>query len=128
MSKKHKKACSFELCWSLLITISTSNGCVSISAFASLVRIRIGIASSTIGLKICVIGAGIRKYKLKINKKRKKHEKVVLLVKYKLNNIEDLISKALFDSNISHDEFALINNMLKEFYHMNEELKNSNDK
>ena len=112
----------------LLITISTSNGCVSISAFASLVRIRIGIASSTIGLKICVIGTGIRKYKLKINKKRKKHEKVVLLVKYKLNNIEDLISKALFDSNISHDEFALINNMLKEFYHMNEELKNSNDK
>ena len=128
MSKKHKKFVVLNYIDYLLITISTSNGCVSISAFASLVRIRIGIASSTIGLKICVIGAGIRKYKLIINKKRKKYEKVVLLVKYKLNNIEDLISKALIDSNISHDEFVLIHNMLKEFYYMNEELKNSNDK
>ena len=42
--------------------ISTITGCVSISAFASLVGIPIGIASSTIRLKICVITAGIKKY------------------------------------------------------------------
>ena len=41
--------------------------------------------------------------------------KKVLLVKSQLNGIEVLISKALIDSNISHDEFALINNVLKEF-------------
>ena len=52
-----------------LIAISTSTGCVSISAFASLVRIPIGIASSTIGLKICVITAGIKKYNSIIKKK-----------------------------------------------------------
>ena len=43
-------------------------------------------------------------------------------------SIEVLISKALIDSNISHDEFVLTNNLLKEFYDMNEEIKNSNDK
>ena len=32
------------------------------------------------------------------------------------------------DSNISHDEFVLINNVMKEFYDMREEIKNSNDK
>ena len=37
-------------------------GCVSISAFASLVGISIGITSSVIGLKICVITAAIKKY------------------------------------------------------------------
>ena len=42
--------------------------------------------------------------------------KKVLLVKSQLNGIEVLICKALVDSNISHDEFALINNVLKEFY------------
>ena len=43
-------------------------------------------------------------------------------------SIEVLISKALIDSNISHDEFVLTNNLQKEFYDMNEEIKNANDK
>ena len=51
-----------------------------------------------------------------------------MLAKSKLNGIEVLISKALTDSNISHDELVLINNMLKEFYDMKEEIKNVNDK
>ena len=53
---------------------------------------------------------------------------MVLLANSKLNSIEVLISKALIDSNISHDEFVLINNVLKKFYDMNEEIKSSNDK
>ena len=39
-----------------------------------------------------------------------------MLAKSKLNSIEVLISKALIDSNISYDEFVLINDALKEFY------------
>ena len=39
----------------------------------------------------------------------------MLLAKPRLNSIEVLISKALVDSNISHDEFVLINNVLKGF-------------
>ena len=128
MSKKHKK-----VRWVLnyiehsLIVISTITGCVSISAFASLVGIAIGITSSAIELKICVITAGIKKYKSIIKKKKKKHDKTVLLAKSKLNSIEILISKALIDSNISHDEFVLINNVLKEFYDTKEEINNSNN-
>ena len=129
MSKKHKKVCTtLNYIEHFLILGSTITGCVSISAFASLVGIPIGIASSTIGLKICVITAGIKKYKSIIKKKKKKHDKIVLLAKSKLNSIEVLISKALIDSNISHDEFVLINNVLKEFYDMKEEIKNSNGK
>ena len=86
------------------------------------------MASSGIGLKIYAITAGIKKYKSIIKKKKKKHDKIVLLAKSKLNSIEVLISKALIDSNISHDEFVLINNVLKEFYDMKEEIKNSNGK
>ena len=50
-------------------------GCVSISACALLVDVPIGIRSSAVGLKICAITAGIKKYKLII--KRKKDNKVV---------------------------------------------------
>ena len=45
----------------------------------------------------------------KINKKKKKHDKIVLLAKTKLNYIEMLISKVLIDSYINHDEFVLVN-------------------
>ena len=74
----------------------------------------IKITSSAIGLKICAITAIIKKYK--------KHDKILLLAK--LNRIDVIISKALIDSNISHDEFVLINNVLKEYEKMKEEIKN----
>ena len=84
--------------------------------------------SSAAGTKICVITAAIKKYKSIIKKKRKKHDKIVLLAKSKLNNIELLISKALIDSNTIRNEFVLINNLLKKFYDMKKETENSNGK
>ena len=107
----------------LLILISTLTECVSISAFAFLVGVFIGITSSALVLKICVITVGIKKYQSIINKKKKKHDKIVLLAKSKLNSIEVLISKTLIDSNISHDEFILMKNVLKEYDHRKEEIK-----
>ena len=129
MSKKQGKVCR-TLIYNehFLISSSTIVGCVSISAFASLVGITKGITSSAIGLKICAITAAIKKYKSIIKKKKKKHDKIVFLAKSKLNRIEILISKALIDSVISHDEFVLINNMSKEYNKMKEEIKNSNNK
>ena len=46
-----------------------------------------------------------------INKRKKNHDKVVLLGKDKLNTTEVLISKALISSYISHDEFVSVNNV-----------------
>ena len=80
-----------------------------ISAFASIVGIAIGITSSVVGLKYFVITAVIKKYKSIIKKKKKKHDKLVLSAKSKSNSIEVLISKALIDSVICHDELVLIN-------------------
>ena len=45
---------------------------------------------------------------------------IVLLAKSKLNSIKVLISKDLIDSNIDHDKFVLINNVLKEYDDMKE--------
>ena len=75
MSKKHNKVYrSFNYIEHWLILISTVSGCISISAFASLVGIPIGVTSSAIGLKICVITAGIKEYE-SINKKNKRNIK-----------------------------------------------------
>ena len=99
----------------MLVLVSTVTGCVSISVFASLVGVPVGITSSAIGIKTQAITAGIKKYKSNIKKKKKKHDKIVLLGKTKLCTIEVLISKALIDSYISHDEFVSVNNKLREY-------------
>ena len=112
----------------LLILISTVTGRLSISAFRSLVGIPIG--SSAIGLKACVITGGNKKYKPIIKKKKEIY--FYILIKYyhwqNLSSVQALISKVLIDSNNTHDQFVLINDVPKEFGDMKEEIKNSNDK
>ena len=98
----------------LLILVSTVTSCVSISALASLVCVPAGIMSSAVGIKICAITAVIKKYKSIIKKRKKKHDKIVLLGKDQLDTIDILISKALIDSYIGHDEFVAVNNVLRE--------------
>ena len=63
MSKKCKKFCkTLNYIEHLLILASTITGCISISAFTSLIGIPIGITISAIGLNICAITAEIKKY------------------------------------------------------------------
>ena len=128
-STNHKKVCkTLNYIEHILSLAPTINGCISISAFASFLGIPMGTTSSVIDLKLCAIAAGIKKYKLIIKKKKKKHDRIVLLATSKLDNTEDLISKAFINSNISHDEFVLINNVLKEHDNTKEETKNYNNK
>ena len=66
----------------------------------------------------------IKKYKSIIKKKKKNHDKIVFLGKDNLNTIEVLVSKALVDSYIRHDNFVSVNNILKEYNEIKEEIKN----
>ena len=120
MSRKRKKFCATLNCIEhFLILASTITGFISSSAFTSLISISIGIRSSAVVLGICAITEG----KKRISKnweKEKNLNKIILLTQPKSNRIEALFSKSLADSNISHDEFVFINNVLKE---MKERLK-----
>ena len=79
MSKKYKKVCK-NLIYTehFLILGSATTGCASMSTFASLVGISIGITSSAIGLKICPIIAAIKKHQSIIKKKKNKRSKKIL--------------------------------------------------
>ena len=89
MNKKHKKVCGvLNYIEHLLILVSTVSGCVSISAFAYVVGILLGITSSVLELKICLITAGIKRCRSVIQKKKRKQDKIVLLAKSKLNSIK----------------------------------------
>ena len=130
MSKKHKKVYRvLNQTEHLLALIYTVNGCFSISNFASLVGIPIGITSSSaIGLESSVTTSVIEKYNSIIKKNKKKHDKILWWGKSKFNSVNVLISKPLIDSNIGRNKFGLINNLPNKFDDMKEEIKKSNHK
>ena len=75
-------------------------------------------------IKICAIIAGIKRYKSIIKKKRKKQDNVSFSGKNKLNTVKVLISKVTIDSYINHGEVLSVNNLLREYNEMKEEIKN----
>ena len=86
----------------------SSSGGVSIISFTSIVEAPVGIASATFTL-IFSLTAGIIKKLLRITRnKKKKHDKILVLAKTKLDSIETLVSQALIDMEISHEEFNAI--------------------
>ena len=90
------------------IALSASSSGVSIILFTSIVGAPIGIASASLTL-IFSVTTGIVKKLLNIPRnKKKKHDKILMLAKSKLNSIETLISQALIDMDISHGEFVTI--------------------
>ena len=71
MSEKYKKTSKYlNYEENLLILASTITGCVSVSAFTSLVCVPVGITSSEVEIKICTIIAGIKRYRSIIKKKK----------------------------------------------------------
>ena len=73
MSNKQKKVCmTLNYIEHFLVLTSVVTGCISISAFASLLGIPIEITVYTIGLEICAITAGIRFISQWLKKRRRK--------------------------------------------------------
>ena len=106
IKKLNKYLVSFDYLDKIFITLSASFGTLSIASYAAVVGIPVGIADSSLTL-IFTIGTSINKYLLKVTKKRKKkHNKIIALAKSKLNMIDTLLSSALNDSKISHEEFT----------------------
>ena len=52
--------------------------------------------------------------------KKKKHDKILMLAKSKLNEIETLVSQALIDMEISHEELVTILNERNKYEKMKE--------
>ena len=74
MSEKYKKKSNYLIyVQHFLILVSTVTGCVSTSAFASLVFVIVGITSFGAEIIICAVTAGIKKYKSTISKNEKRN-------------------------------------------------------
>ena len=105
IKKLNKYLVSFDYIDKIFIALSASFGTLSIASYASVVGTPAGITGSSLTL-IFTIGTGISKSLLNVTKKRKKkHNNIIALAK---NTIDTLLSSALNDFKISHEEFSNI--------------------
>ena len=109
----------------LIISNATSSGVLIIS-FTSIVGAPVGIASASFTL-IFSLTTGIVKKLLNITRnKKKKHDKILMLAKSKLNSIGTLIQQALIDMDISHEEFVTILKGKDKYERMKDNLRSAN--
>ena len=108
IKKLNKYLVSFDYLDRIFTTLSASFTTLSIASYETVLGLPVGIAGSSLTLMF-TISTGINKSLLKVTKKRKKkHNKTIALAKSKLNTIDTLLSSALNDSKINHEEFTNI--------------------
>ena len=108
IKKISKYIVAFDYADKVFITLSASFGTLSIASYAAVVGIPAGIVGASLTL-IFTITTGVVKTFLNITrKKKKKHNKIIALARSKLNIIENSISQALIDFEITHEEFSKI--------------------
>ena len=92
----------------ILIVLSGTTSGVSIISFTNTIGESVGIVSASFTL-IFSLTTGIIKTLLNMTiNKKKKHDQLLMLAESKFNSIETLISQALGDLDISHEEFIMI--------------------
>ena len=125
IKKLNKYLVSFDYLNKIFITLSASFGTLSIASYASVVGIPSGITGVSLTL-VFTLGTGISKSLLNLTKKRKKkHNKIIVLAKNKLNTIDTLLSSALNDSKISHEEFSNVITEKNIYENIKENIKNT---
>ena len=125
IKKLNKYLVSFDYLDKIFITLTASFGTLSIASQATVIGIPAGITGASLTL-IFTIGTGISKSLLKVTKKRKKKQnKIIELAKSKLNTIYTLLSSALKDSEISHEEFSNIITEKNIYENIKENIKNT---
>ena len=123
-----KYVAAFDYIDNVLIVLSATSGGVCIISSVSVVEAPIGIAGESF-TSIFSLTAGIIKKLLNITRnKKKKLDKILMLAKSILNSNKTLISEALIDKEISHEEFIAIFKEKEKYEKMTENVKSSSEK
>ena len=127
MSKRLSKYIAFcDYFDKSLIVLSATSGSVSIASFATVIGTPVEIARASLSLAFS-LSTGIVKKLLKTTRnKKKKHNKVIMLARSKLNSIESKVSEALINNEISHEDFMIIINEEKNYRELKESIRMMN--
>ena len=91
-----------------LIVLSVATGSISVASFATVIGALVGIMSASCSLAFSITTGLVKTFLKTPRNNKKKHIKIVMLARSKLNIIESKISEALINNEISHEDFTNI--------------------
>ena len=100
-----KHVTAFDYIDKISIVLSAASGGVCIISSVSVVKAPVEIEGASFTLIFSLTTGIIKKLLSIIRNKKKKYDKILMLAKSKLNSIKTLLSQALIDMEISHEEF-----------------------
>ena len=114
---------SFDYFDKSLTVLSATSGSTSIASFATVIGTPVGIASASLSLAFSLSTRLVRKLLKTTRNKKRKHIKIVVLARSKLNSIESKIYEALMNNQISHADFMTIINEEKNHRELKESIR-----
>ena len=106
MSKRPSKyIASFDYFDKSLIALSATSGSISIALFATVIGTPVEIASASLSLTFSLSTEIVEKLLKTTRNRKKKHNKIIMFARSKLNSIESKIFEALVNDEISHEDF-----------------------
>ena len=106
--------------------MSVSFGTLSTLSHATVVGIPVGLAGASLTVVFSLTTGIVKKLLNVTRKKKKKHNKIVMLAKRKLISIETLMSQVLID--LSHEEFKTIVNEKEKYEKIKESIRNTKNR
>ena len=103
--------------------MSVTTGSISIASFTTVIGAPVGIVSASFSLAFSISTGIIKKLLKTTRNKRKKHNRIVILARSKLNIIESKISDALINNEIRHEDFTTIIDKEKEYRELKESIR-----
>ena len=127
LSKRLSKyIASFDYSDNSLIALAVATGSISIASFAAVIGTSVGIMSASCSLTFSITIGFVKKFLKTIRINKKKRDKIVMLVRSKLNSMESKISEALISNKISHEDFMAIFNEEKKHQELKESIRMMN--
>ena len=127
MSKRLSKyIASFDYFDKSLIVLSVATGSISIASFATVIGAPAGIIGASCGFTFSITSGFVKRFLKTIRNKKKKHNKIVMLARSKLNSMESKISEGLINNEISHEDFMANINEEKKYRELKESIRMMN--
>ena len=121
MSKRLSKyIASFEYFDTSLTVLSVTTGSICIASFATVIGAPVGIAKACFSLAFSISTGIVKKLSKTTKNENKKHNKIVMLARSRLNSIESKKCKALINDEINHEDFITIINVEKNYRELKE--------
>ena len=110
-----------------MIVLFVITGRISIASFATVIGAPVAMMRASCGLAFSITTGFVKKLLKTTRNKKKKHNKIVMLARSKLNSIESKISEALINNEISHEDFMTIINEEKKYRELKESIRMMNN-